>query len=274
MRRFGFAFFVATLWLFPAGLAQCLPQAIIPLQRMSSGHYVLPMVLAGKPMRFLIDTGASNSLLTANTADATGFIRKAMTAGNALGGATVNSYVRAPDVTLGGLKLGEVDIAILNSALPVDGIIGVDIFSRYDSEFDFPNARLSLYTPGDCTPAGTALAYTTERGHIVLSAEVDGKPLPAWLDSGAQQSLMSLETAKASFTLDPAKLLPAKPPRQSYRFEGLTIGSKTHAAPLILLAPDASLSFRDKARMLIGIDILKDHKLFIAFSRQTLFLTP
>ena len=274
MRRFGFAALAAWLVLTASAIAHCTLQATILLQPMASGHFVLSMDVGSKPLRFLIDTGASNSLLTARAAEATGLQRQSMANGNALGGAAVKDYVTAPDVGLGGLPQGPIPFAILSAPLPVDGIIGLDILSRYDVTFDFPSARMLLYAPGACTPAGQAIAYTTERGHIVLTALVDGKPITAWLDSGAQQSLLSRETADATFTLDPAKLSPAKPPRQAYRFDSVAIGAAVHSAPTILLAPDASLSFRDKARMLVGIDILKQHRLFIAFGRQTLFLTP
>jgi clan AA aspartic protease (TIGR02281 family) len=185
MRRFGFAALAAWVALAASAFADCAPQATIALQPMASGHFVLPMDVNGTPMRFLIDTGASNSLLTTRAADATGLPRNAMAAGKALGGAAVKDYVTAPAVGLGGIPQGPIPFAILSAALPVDGIIGLDILSRYDVTFDFPSARMMLYAPGACTPAGQAIAYTTERGHIVLTALVDGKPITAWLDSGA-----------------------------------------------------------------------------------------
>lgn len=277
-----FSALIAATFLFACSpaLAQCNPRAVIPLERLVSGHFALTLALNGTPKRFLIDTGASSSLVTSSTASALGLPSTPLAhSAKALSGDAITEQVHLKSISLGGLDQGEGDFAILPNASPLmDGIIGIDILARYDVEFDFAQSHIVLFAPGQCTPDWTAsahvIAYNVEQFHMAIPVILDGKPLTAWLDTGAQQTLISQETAEALYSLHTTRIQPAKPPRQKYRFEMLTVAGIDHPSPQLVLAPDATLNFRSQARLLLGIDILRRHKLFFAFGKNTVTVAP
>src|SRR5579883_1329274 len=79
------------------------------------------------------------------------------------------------------------------------GLLGADILSNYDLEFDFFERTLTLYSVRGCvamTPpwtgdfTATPFQVTPQR-RIVLPVEVDGKKLTAIFDTGAYETFLS-----------------------------------------------------------------------------------
>ena len=85
----------------------------------------------------------------------------------------------------------------------VSGLIGGDILSDYDLEFDFLNDTLTLYSVKGCTTITPSWqgSYTsspmtvTWRREVLLPVEVDGVTLRAVFDTGATESALTTEAA-------------------------------------------------------------------------------
>ncbi len=123
----------------------------------------------------------------------------------------------------------------------------------------------------------------TPQGHIFVSAVLDGKPVRALLDTGAQTTTMSLKTAAKVFGID-AKNPALKPlgginvnnlvdasayryPFASLTFEGIAIDHPN----VVILDTGADT---DEAEMIVGIGVLRQFHIFIAYDEKAIYLTP
>jgi hypothetical protein len=100
-------------------------------------------------------------------------------------------------------------LVVPNSVVPptIAGLIGTEIMSNYDIEFDFYRGKMNFFQHSDCrsgvywTKANYAevpIKLDRDR-HIVLDATLDGKPITAILDTGSIASYMSLDNAREWF---------------------------------------------------------------------------
>jgi aspartyl protease family protein len=106
----------------------------IRVPRAEDGHYYLTLQIAGEPVRFLADTGASNVVLTQRDARRLGIeVDRLAFAGEAR---TANGTVRTAQVSLGEVTLGPHRDARLSAQ--VNGgemdisLLGMDYLGRYD----------------------------------------------------------------------------------------------------------------------------------------------
>jgi hypothetical protein len=120
--------------------------------------------------------------------------------------------------------------------------------------------------------------------HITIPVMLDGKPLTAVADTGAARSFMSFQVAKEIFGLDEKN--PALKslgvfginnvaaeqlfhyPFQSLTFEGIEIRNPDIA---ITKGSDAD---KDDPQLVIGIGVLRQLHMYIAYKEQVLYLTP
>ncbi len=113
--------------------------------RAPDGHYHLTLGINGAPVRFLVDTGASDMVLSLQDAARAGFDRDALRfVGRA---ATANGTVQTAPVTLDSVELG--GIVDRNIAAQVSGgdmpgsLLGMRYLSRF-SEVTFAGDTLTL----------------------------------------------------------------------------------------------------------------------------------
>ena len=88
-----------------------------------------------------------------------------------------------------------------------DGLLGADFLYYFDLDFDFAKARLRLVSPEHCKGK---VVYWTKGDYgtvpfeykdrkIRLNIRLDGKDVVAYLDTGAADTVMSLEAAADLF---------------------------------------------------------------------------
>lgn len=118
-----------------------------------SGLIVVDCSVNGTPQRFVVDTGASNTVVTAKAADALGLVHdetERQTAQGAGGG------IGAVPVTVRSFKWGDrelLDITLIRVELDtvcglvgddIAGVIGADLLSKHRLMVDCPAQRLAL----------------------------------------------------------------------------------------------------------------------------------
>jgi predicted aspartyl protease len=110
---------------------------------------VVPVRINGHgPYRFLLDTGASNTVLSLSVADGLGIPRgRSFTL--ATGGGNVTATVRKLSAfTVGPVRLENVDAAVANvplfKAIRVDGVLGSDYLRRFKISIDYDNQVMDL----------------------------------------------------------------------------------------------------------------------------------
>ncbi|KIC42490.1 aspartyl protease [Ruegeria sp. ANG-R] len=117
----------------------------IEVPRAFDGHYYLPMLVNGKAVTFLVDTGASNIVISPKDAERIGIDTEQL---NYLGRAsTANGVVRTAPVRLESLSLGPItdrDIpASVNGGDLDQSLLGMEYLHRF-SNIQFADGRLIL----------------------------------------------------------------------------------------------------------------------------------
>lgn len=175
------------------------------------------------------------------------------------------------------------------------GLLGQNVFSIADVEYDLANGVIRLARPRDCS-RDTALAYwatdadkhysvididsaTPEEPHTKSVAYLNGTRIHVLFDTGAAESILTLKAAKrAGFTPTSEGVTAGGPSSgighkvsQTWiaRFASFRIGDEEiqHAQ---LRFGDIDLSDAD---MLIGADFFLSHRIYVASSQKKLYFT-
>ena len=117
---------------------QAMVQGRIEVPRAPDGHYYLTLQVNGAPVTFLVDTGATNIVLSRRDAEAAGIDPGALAY---IGSAnTANGTVSTARVRLDSLALGDVvDAGIsayVTSGAMMDSLLGMDYLRRYRIEIE------------------------------------------------------------------------------------------------------------------------------------------
>lgn len=270
--------------------------ASLPLEIDLTGRIVVPAAIGGHPIGMLVDTGSPSSVLRQGVADALGLKSEIVTAPvrfEIFGGVHLNHYTKAKDFSLGGMTLAKALFLLApDDAMSPgsDGLLGADFLSNLDVDFDFANAKLNLFAPHRCE--GRAVYWTQDEAaiakvpisledarHIDVPIEIDGKPLRAVFDTGASRTVIDLETEMAMFGLTPdspgmERLGKASDSNPSYRytFKTLTFEGVTVKNPVIVFVSEEE-SHWHTYKVLLGIGILRQLHLFIAYKERMLYVT-
>lgn len=270
-------------------------EATLPMTEMA-GHYMISVMINDHPANMMVDTGAEKTILETTSADAWSLPEDDSQAypTHGVGGEAHSFYPRI----ISSLKFGPAewtDIRVAASPslgdeqrmqgnVP-DGILGADILSRYDTEFDFPARTMTLYTAVGCL--GHFVPWTgkyqsfsanqTRENRFIVMLGLNGHGTRALLDTGASQSLVSMKAADAA-GVDSAAL--ANDPRSSgtgmdstvvhtsiHKFLMQISDSRFDGAPLLV----ADIDLR-KVDMLLGMDFLKYRRVWVSYSTGWVFM--
>jgi predicted aspartyl protease len=169
------------------------------------------------------------------------------------------------------------------------GTIAPNILSHYDADFDFANAKFRLFSQDHCegkvvywtTDVPSKIAIIIDRvGHIEVPVQIDGKEIKALIDTGSSRSMLSLETARNLFGLDEKdpRLTPVKGDEAQHAvhfpFAKLSFQDVTVDDPDIVLVPDEVSKFYNAGpKLLLGMGILRQLHLYIAYREHKLYVT-
>jgi len=125
----------------------------IPI-RFEDNHIYIPVIADCKERYWILDTGASVSVIDAGFAESLGLELQGEMKGKGAGGPVDVKFTALPGFDLKGIHFGEqklaaIDLAELNKLLGLEivGILGYDFLSRFVTKIDFAKERLSLYDP-------------------------------------------------------------------------------------------------------------------------------
>ena len=273
-----------------------------------TGRLIIDGAINGQKVGVLVDTGAWRSMLLRGAADRLGITRYEALGYRVygIGGETHAEYVTLDEFRLGQatrrnwkvLAVGE------HKWRDVDFLLGYDFLEQIDVEFDLANNVVRLHQPQDCGDLPLAywargtldevkLEFNGAKPAILLPVKLNGQPLVAELDSGAQRSVVSrLAAAQLGITPDTPGTRAAgkggglgagQPDRWVGAFESFAIGGEIIRNPDILFtdlerhagAETGSRleSRREIADMLLGVDFLRAHRLYVAHSQGKLYFT-
>lgn len=128
-----------------------------PLLINSVGYYQIEVFIREKSLNFILDTGASKTLIHQGTAEKLACqLEDTFGTGGGVGTSEAKIYltdiqeIRILDYMLGGLTIYCMDLEHVNIALamreeaPVDGVIGFDLLDQKEAVIDFKSQTLFL----------------------------------------------------------------------------------------------------------------------------------
>jgi predicted aspartyl protease/tetratricopeptide (TPR) repeat protein len=283
----------------PAEACQLQQIAELPVT-MEGGQPLVDLSLNGRPVRFLVDTGAFATLLTRPGAEALGLKPVQIDGVTLYGGGPFGAgKVRIQDLKLGATALHDFDM-IVTGRMESDrfvGRLGRDVLlSRNDLELDLAHHVVRLIQPKDCqgdqvvywanTYSLASIAFDQSNA-INVNASLNGKRVSALLDTGTYYSIVTPNAARAAGVTPRSPSVAAAGASSATvgTFQTLGVGSETVQNAQLLLADLFSKdkevvtgSFLptdavDEPDMLLGVDFLKAHRVYIARSQGKVYFT-
>ena len=268
------------------------------------GGLFTDVTINGKgPFSFLVDTGASNSLIYEHTRQALGLVQSQPGQLTVYG---VNDVATAMPVRPGELRVaGEAVRDLTMGVLPDtradlgDGVLGLDVLERYFVVLDRQGMRLRLLPPGsaatrpyrDWTDAEiTMRPLRTSRAHFwYLSLYFERSRFPTLLDLGASATMINWNAAAALGVRRSDYAAQGPPPANlqdllgntapALRLMNIHLGVPgrrwDHREVIIADAPAFGyFGLADQPAAVIGPGLLRDDSLAIDFGAGRLYLGP
>jgi len=257
---------------------------------------IVTVVANGAPVTLLLDTGAEWTILTPAAAKRVGaetprieFQRQL----RGLAGSLATNEVELRSFTAGEVAIPwrRVRVAPLNMPSvfsgPLDGVLGADTLSSFDVDLDLPHHRMVFYGKQSCPSAAPAWAepYATINArrsfsnHLSFTAQLEGRQIDTFIDTGAQLSVVSsraalaLGVSEAALARDRATVtLGAAAERLNshlHQFSRIDVGGELLRNPTLIVA-DVSLKDAD---LILGIDFLSSRRIWLSYGSQQIFLS-
>ncbi|MFZ1947048.1 MAG: aspartyl protease family protein [bacterium] len=169
--------------------------------RFIEGHLFIPVVVNGVERLWILDTGASVTVVDRSFADAIGLKGEGDITGVASGGNVSVSFATLPPFEVKGIRFKEQTVAVIDFGslirrlgVDIGGVLGFDFLSRFVTRVDYANEMVSLYDPErfEYDGPGRAVDVHLKESVFEVRAVLDGAHAGTWLfDIGA--GLVSLD---------------------------------------------------------------------------------
>jgi len=266
----------------------------------------------GQPVKVLVDTGSSLSMISRAAAVKMGLAFRPVTGVSLYG---IGGQRQAYGTTVTSLQIGQLvakNIDLLGSDSignpQIAMVLGNDILSQFDVEFDLADHVLRLFKPEGCVadqlaywnkPYSLAPLLPTSRDSpsIRTPVSLNGQTISAELDSGAGASVVDAAAAArvgvvidTSVTTEPARGIGQAPrPVKIGQFKTFALGEEKIGnvrLGLIRLVADMQMTDQQtdtriaqsvsgdvEPMMLIGQDFLRSHRVLVANREHALLFS-
>jgi predicted aspartyl protease/Tfp pilus assembly protein PilF len=277
-----------------AGSCQVARYGTLPVE-IEGGRATTVVKINGTDTHFQLDTGAFFNIMSNATASSLGLKLRAMPFNfriSGIGGSTGAQYTRVKEFGILGTTLNNIDFLVGGSDAGY-GLLGANLLDFADLEIDMAHGKLSLFKVDGCEKRGLAYWSTgqdffmadlkpadssTDR-RTFIEVTINGKKLRALLDSGAYATALTRHAAeRVGIKVDTpdekqgithgvgAKLVKT----WIVPVDEFSVGTESiHHSQMQVI--DATLS--DGTDMLLGLDYLLAHHMFIANSQRKAFFT-
>lgn len=259
------------------------------------GRVSAPVEINGRVFRFVLDTGANRSAMSAATVETLGLVPAEGAVVNVHG---VTGSAPLPVVQVASLRVGE--LLFEHQAMPVlpsavfagmDGILGVDCLQDARVEVDFRRDRVTIRRSSGRRAERNYLvvpAWLMHGGLLLVNGQVGRVPVKVILDTGAERSLgnEALREALAVRARRPQETVtttvigatPQLATGLSFEAPAIDIGG-ARLNNLTVTFGDLHVfsiwSLLDEPALLIGMDLLGTLEQFVVdYSRREFHLKP
>jgi predicted aspartyl protease len=279
--------------------------------RLERNQLLVDGAVNGQPVVVKLDTGTTRTIIPRRAALELGLaLHRTRSRLYGVGGEADLELAWVGELAIGQITRQNLRLLVAGGHDRDQGIavlLGEDFLQKFDIEFDLAHNAVRLYQPTGCNDS--SLAYWSSGGvsevgmqavdegrpQIVLPLKVNGHPVSALLDSGAESSLLNLsDAAAAGITPETAGVIPIGKVgglgRKSVTtwlgtFQSVAIGNeliRDAALPFADLYKDATYApmgsfIRQRADtlqpMLLGVDFLRAHRVLVVHSQRKIYFT-
>ncbi|MGO4869483.1 MAG: retropepsin-like aspartic protease [Roseiarcus sp.] len=292
--------FCAALVVATPALAQCSLTKVAQMPLVELGaHYAVTAKIDGQVRPLIVDTGSEVSLIKSSVAKELDLkpdhsisdSRPVVGVGQTQADLYVN--VVLPVLAFGDLVYRDrstVVAAMDDGKTPEAdsaGLLGDDILSQFEVEFDFPSGKLTFYRSSGCyktflpwTGAYSAIPFDHRNAKIAIDIFLNGERTRAIVDTGNNFSFVSKHSNAlwgvpySAFVNTPAQsrspLNDGKPmPVQAYMFDTVKIGDElSYQRKMGVVDVDFPLASAN-----LGLDYWKDRKVWISYANGWMFVS-
>ena len=272
----------------------------VPFEASNNLIIVQTSVNGAKPLSFILDTGASGTVISESAAKDLGLKLEGQGNASAQGGEIEMAFVKqaslrlSKDVELPNLTLAAIRLNGLEAGLgrKVDGILGYEIFKRFVVEIDYASRAVKFYEPQTYKYAGRGktIPIVIEDNTPFVRAEVvpadqqsfEGNFLVNTGLTGtlafnspfvAQNKLLELLPNTKAITF--GSILAGKSAGRIGRVKSLRFGGILIENPVANFSQDAAGDDSDaESAGMIGGEVLRRFKLIVDYSRSQIILEP
>lgn len=302
MTRSFCAAFSFCAWIFALADASCactlIKIAQMPLIQLGS-HYVVIANIANQNKPMIVDTGSAVTLLSSKTTedlklaeDHSGPPPKPVLGIGQVSG-ELHRNVIVPVMAFGTLAFHNRSTVVASldfGPIPENaavGLLGDDILSNYDVEFDFLAGSLTFYDEFECYDTflpwlGTysTLPFSHRGAKISVDLFLNGERSPAIVDTGNNKSFVS-RSASALWTVRNDELRNTRghstsplnggttSPNQKYRFDKIRIGDEVFTQEYMNVIPVPLQGMSAN----LGLDYWKNRKLWISYPNNLIYIS-
>ena len=247
-------------------------------------------IIRNRRVNLVLDTGANVSVLH-QTVAAELRLQPAPADGAVLltvGASRPSAGAVLPGLQIGGLSIPAMTVAV-DPDVPADGVLGLDVLSRFDVDLDLGHTRLALHPAGGCAnqlppadppfqavQATRALATSAGAGapaasYLLIPATLDGATTLAMLDTGALAGSLVSNGFAASTGVGLQALAKDAPLSvqgfgteailRRHRFTELRVARETIPTPSLLVG-----GVQPAFAMVLGQDYIVAHRLWLDFA--------
>ena len=273
----------------------------------TAGGMTVQARINGQPVRLILDTGSEDTILYRSTAEHLGL--KWKSGGRAtlygVGGSTTLGEARLKDFSVAGATIHDFDIPVAGRIHDptAQGVLGARFLLQADVEFDLAHGKVRFLKPKDCSGdqvlywggsyAVTPMLEAHDRKAIEITVLVNGRPVRALMDSGADLStLTSTAAARVGVKAGSPGLLTGqgaegfagvKLTSRAKIFPSFSFGDETiknarieiadlftanEEVPIGSIVPQAVIDFPE---MLLGADFFRSHRVYVAMSQRRVY---
>jgi hypothetical protein len=257
--------------------------------RFIGNHLYVPVTTGGLERLWILDTGASMSVLDRAFARELGLETEGDLKGVGGGGTVDLTFAVLPGFEVKGISFDEQSVAVLDMnelirrlGVEIAGILGFDFLSRFVTRVDYANEVLSFYDPEhfEYAGGGTPLDAHVKDSVFETAATLDGEHTGTWLfDIGAGG--MSLDAAYAQlegYADRPGVLRLAHGAANEYQIKVVRVGSVEFAgftidSPLVNFRYGGDYSVRGTDRIgTLGNNVFRNFVVYVDYAGELVII--